>query len=706
MPPDKDEKPSEAANQAPGDAAGGTVSQEPDKPKDRAAVAPAAQSIAGVSNNQAHTVLERLLSREGVHLVRKNYGALGLGVLGLGIVSDLSQVFGSPTVWVVSICGVAIAGFLLLLKFRPHFRTKCAIPLAAVTGLFVVSLMIFAAQKAFAAEEHGIAGTYSQEIRSLQNALLNSLGRIEEKVDIVGETTVRTETKIENLSGDVRALREDVAAYAQQKDPSGDFIRGSYVTYLAARLIEQGVPQEELEGTITLAIDRYIAGRGRLEARDALPGVLDAKRNAALKLYDEARLDEAEALLEEIIAEQQLNYEQAVRDRSTLLGDRAIVAEAKLESMRAMDLYEQAADTINGLGTREASLQSWRWLNYGGTAGFKRAKIVADRIYLDRSIELFKKALILVETTDQPSRPNDPRHAKAWALTQQFLGESYTILGKRGDDNAAAKAVAALRASLSPDLPEQKPYDVAGRQLALGNALMIFGDRGEDRAFEEGVEMYRQALNGFSKEDYPGDWAAAQMNLGNTLTTRFERGDDTRAGEAISAYDEALSIYTRDDYPQRWALAQSNRAVLLLEVGKQGDMEAYREAIAVNRLVLEVYTREDLPLDWARTQFNLGNTSMYLAAAVEDEGEDDDEELLEQAVSAFDAALSVYTSEDTPRQWATVQVQHGLALAAMDRIEEGLARVIEAEEIFRSIDPDHASLEDIQEIKKRIEDKR
>ena len=71
---------------------------------------------------------------------------------------------------------------------------------------------------------------------------------------------------------------------------------------------------------------------------------------------------------------------------------------------------------------------------------------------------------------------------------------------------------------------------------------------------------------------------------------------------------------------------------------------------------LTVFTREAFPQDWALTQNSLG-----LAYGKRLRGERADNQ--EKAIAHYEAALTVYTREAFPREWATAQSGLGLAYA-------------------------------------------
>ena len=108
------------------------------------------------------------------------------------------------------------------------------------------------------------------------------------------------------------------------------------------------------------------------------------------------------------------------------------------------------------------------------------------------------------------------------------------------------------------------------------------------------------------------------------------------------------------------------------------------EAVTAFRAALRVYTEDAEPLRWATTQNNLGN-------ALQDQGNrnagPEGAALLAEAVTAFRAALRVHTEDAHPLAWAGTQNNLGGALGTQGtRIAgpEGAALLAEAVTTYRA----------------------
>jgi tetratricopeptide (TPR) repeat protein len=130
-----------------------------------------------------------------------------------------------------------------------------------------------------------------------------------------------------------------------------------------------------------------------------------------------------------------------------------------------------------------------------------------------------------------------------------------------------------------------------------------------------------------------------------------------------TSMDEELNTLRRaslslPESSSAWAAIQNRLGTALVSrfemAGRTADLE---QAIAAYQAALSVYTREAFPEQWTATQNNLGTA---FARRFETTGRATD---LEQAIAAYQAALSVYTREAFPEQWAATQNNLGTAFA-------------------------------------------
>ena len=159
-------------------------------------------------------------------------------------------------------------------------------------------------------------------------------------------------------------------------------------------------------------------------------------------------------------------------------------------------------------------------------------------------------------------------------------------------------------------------------------------------------------------------------NLGSchlTLAQAANAADHAKScKKAILAYQEAIQVYSPDRSPMQYAAMKNNLAIAYLSLSETEDKAGNcRLALAACREALLYRTKEEHPQAYAASQNNLGNA--YLALAEEDEEVKrvktrkrivDEQGCLENcrlALDAYSNALQIYSLEEFPRLYATVQ---------------------------------------------------
>jgi predicted ATPase len=151
------------------------------------------------------------------------------------------------------------------------------------------------------------------------------------------------------------------------------------------------------------------------------------------------------------------------------------------------------------------------------------------------------------------------------------------------------------------------------------------------------------------------------------LTSRYSDGlESARRGlrSAEALNDRALI-----------ASSHNNLGAAYGDLPTSNQSDNLRRAIECYEAALSVYTEREFPRDWASTQNNLGTA--YGTLPTGDRGQN-----LRRATECFQAALRVYTEKESPVAWAMAQNNLGISyrsLATGDR-GENLERAIECYE--------------------------
>ncbi len=189
-------------------------------------------------------------------------------------------------------------------------------------------------------------------------------------------------------------------------------------------------------------------------------------------------------------------------------------------------------------------------------------------------------------------------------------------------------------------------------------------------------------LHGLARLHLEGE-AGADEALGlrhaetvDELMERARKGDDAEAQDAL--YEDLLRAarrvvgLARDGEAGAARLAQ-RLVVELLQHPRGWRAESLALAIHVSEAALTAYTRDESPAEWATTQNGLGLAWWSLPTG-------DRAENTGRAIQAFEAALTVWAPEEFPDDWAAAQNNLGNAwwlLPTGDRADN-LARAIDA----------------------------
>ena len=160
----------------------------------------------------------------------------------------------------------------------------------------------------------------------------------------------------------------------------------------------------------------------------------------------------------------------------------------------------------------------------------------------------------------------------------------------------------------------------------------------------------------------------------------YVRGRDKGLNlDAEIAIELSRLVLTRAQGPDQRGAGQNNLGAALTTLGERESSTALLEqAVAAYRAALTEWTQDRVPLDWAMTQNNLGNALKAL-------GERESGTVrLEEAVAAYRAALTERTRDRVPLDWAMTQNNLGNALRALGELESNTPRLEQAVAAYRA----------------------
>lgn len=152
---------------------------------------------------------------------------------------------------------------------------------------------------------------------------------------------------------------------------------------------------------------------------------------------------------------------------------------------------------------------------------------------------------------------------------------------------------------------------------------------------------------------------------------------------AIPHYHSALQLIRREDAPMLWAGAHSGLATAYLTMPMVEASSQLRLGVAAQSLrsALTVYTRDEHPREWASVQLNLANSLVYTPSRHQREN-------LIEAAEIYEAVLQTRDRASDPLGRARVLANQGNVLAHLGAFDDAKAKLYEARFLFEELGDD------------------
>ncbi|WP_423797642.1 hypothetical protein [Mycolicibacterium hassiacum] len=149
---------------------------------------------------------------------------------------------------------------------------------------------------------------------------------------------------------------------------------------------------------------------------------------------------------------------------------------------------------------------------------------------------------------------------------------------------------------------------------------------------------------------------------------------------AVPHYHSVLQLIKREDAPETWAAAHAGLATAYLTMPMVEASSQLRLGIAAQSLrqALTVYTRETHPREWASVQLNLANSLVYSPSKHRREN-------LVEAAEIYEAVLQTRDRATDPLGRARVLANQGNVLAHLGMFEDAKAKLYEARFLFEEL---------------------
>ncbi|PZO49311.1 MAG: hypothetical protein DCF16_14790 [Alphaproteobacteria bacterium] len=154
-------------------------------------------------------------------------------------------------------------------------------------------------------------------------------------------------------------------------------------------------------------------------------------------------------------------------------------------------------------------------------------------------------------------------------------------------------------------------------------------------------------------------WRYRMLQAGAVRTESEYSGDVQGFQLAVDIYqNSALPLVPRAENPDDWSVTQNELGYVYFRLAERGVstvVDPLDQALQAYDAALSATDRSADPVGWAQTSANIG-------LVLEIQGERGNQEAMARAVAVFDDALTVLTRGEFPAEWAQTQLNLGVAL--------------------------------------------
>lgn len=280
--------------------------------------------------------------------------------------------------------------------------------------------------------------------------------------------------------------------------------------------------------------------------------------------------------------------------------------------------------------------------------------------------------------------------AEFWAHGLAVRGNAYLERIAGGKRENIEQAIKDFDMALTVYTRSSAAQDWAITLAARGSAYMqrVEGDRLQNLA--QSLTDYSDALAVLRES---GDaFTAAQVLLNRSSCYQQRMAVNPARNQALALEDcnESLALFTRLERPLARAMALANRAAISMQILSGDRRRNFLQAQADCHEALKIFSPGETPLEWARVHVNLGTIQRSLAmltgftqrsAGIRtmmrrlfNHHVESIPSILgeinsgfEQALQSFSAALTVFSRESTPLEWATTLRERAITYGMQTR---------------------------------------
>jgi tetratricopeptide (TPR) repeat protein len=248
------------------------------------------------------------------------------------------------------------------------------------------------------------------------------------------------------------------------------------------------------------------------------------------------------------------------------------------------------------------------------------------------------------------------------------------ILAARASQQMTVDAPAAI-ASLDAAVAAGLPAPLAG--VLLGSSASICLQAGDVGDALDRCERALRLLDG--AHGLRVERAELHVTAAGLLHDRAA-GEPGLIAKAVPHYHAALALVRREDAPLLWAAAHADLATAYLTMPMVEASGQLRLGVAAQSLrsALTVYTPQEHPQRWASVQLNLANSLVYTPSKHQADN-------LVEAVELYEAVLQARDRDTDPLGRARVLANQGNVLAHLGAFTDARAKLYEARSLFEEL---------------------
>ncbi|WP_084227162.1 CHAT domain-containing tetratricopeptide repeat protein [Nostoc sp. KVJ20] len=323
----------------------------------------------------------------------------------------------------------------------------------------------------------------------------------------------------------------------------------------------------------------------------------------------------------------------------------------RIQGDKAQNLEKAISCYQVALQVRTHSASPYYWASSQNNLGSAYAQRILGNKQknLEKAISSYINALEVYTISDYPQR---------WAETKTSLGNTYYKTGQ------ITEALDCLRAALQVFTPTNFPRDCIQTGLSLGKAALAAGMKTDAFAGYavaiEAVEQSRLWAGISHKQEIPEE-ILAYTNMVVLCITNGQR-DQAREYAERSGSQHLLNFFDTDEFQQISSNSQFLEQVLQATSESNGDSQAVYQILENNlnhldeQFVQYLQRLEDVCKEMTSGQaVQLAATILSFSNLIREFPQGDKGINLKITVTGYEAAATVFTKEDFPEQWGSIQ---------------------------------------------------